>query len=551
MTTLVAKHPSYERPGPESRQFDSSAQMTNEQSLGIEHRFEAQAVREMPSVEDDKASDWRVRLVQDGAAFSVHAEIYGRHDQRTLKKQIEAADRHWRKTPYEKRQEMRNFFMDLAFQGFVSTAGGAIEGDLVIPSFLINEARNGITKQRLISDSTSSHDSWSGAPVASGAHVGRIITSVRKYPCVATIDVSQAFYRVGISLGDAITSKQRVMTKAGDHWYQWNVLPMGMKQSPQILNACIRAVLVDILQITGGASDNRCHVEVFVDDIIIAGKTPDEVEGTMKLVKTRLMMFGFPVKAEKTQRSWVSRILLLGHWLEQGRFRVKDPGVMTIVDPAKKYTPRQVARMAGKLSDPCCTAGTVVVIQMLQDLVHRQRVAKTDWDKPTIFIPKDTISAWSEAVIRLKKGVSWLWRPTAFHVDASGAGWAAVGKNGSGDFLFRYARRHEASNKHSSMKHLEGVALWGFLKIMTSISPRGRWWYMVSKTPVYTDSQNLLSAIRKTWTSGKGKQLRAKQLVADLQSTMEQHTLVLRKVDTKKNWADHLSRVCKHSVLYK
>jgi hypothetical protein len=81
------------------------------------------------------------------------------------------------------------------------------------------------------------------------------------------------------------------------------------------------------------------------------------------------------------------------------------------------------------------------------------------------------------------------------------------------------------------MKYLERLAIQKPFGVLMQISPTGRYTTFLQGCPVFIDSQNILSALRRTGLWGKDPVLyRQKQLILDLQ--------VVR-----------LSRMCPNSVL--
>lgn len=127
-----------------------------------------------------------------------------------------------------------------------------------------------------------------------------------------TLDLHSGYWQV--EMNEADKPKTAFVTRSG--LFQFTVMPFGLCNSPATFERLMEVVLA-------GLNFNVCLV--YIDDIIIFGKTFDETLQNLEQVLTKLQLAGLKLKASKCTL-FKQEVLFLG-------YKVSGDGVQT--DPAK------------------------------------------------------------------------------------------------------------------------------------------------------------------------------------------------------------------------
>jgi hypothetical protein len=97
-------------------------------------------------------------------------------------------------------------------------------------------------------------------------------------------------------------------------WLEWSVLPMGMKQSPAVLNTALTYVLKEF-------EESAKHSQIVVARYIcgrhfLAGDSVAVKEKWLKKLIDLLILWSFTPSKEKVQRSSEGGLVILGHHRE-------------------------------------------------------------------------------------------------------------------------------------------------------------------------------------------------------------------------------------------
>jgi hypothetical protein len=200
-------------------------------------------------------------------------------------------------------------------------------------------------------------------------------------------------------------------------WLEWSVLPMGMKQSPAVLNTALTYVLKEF-------EESAKHSQIVVARYIcgrhfLAGDSVAVKEKWLKKLVDLLILWSFTPSKEKVQRSSEGGLVILGHHLESGFLQVK-PQQFPDFDSQQWFSAAELCRVSGLLGDPMFTAATLPLQQELARIA--QSCSVSTWFNRQFQVPKWWVARFHEAQVRLARGVASHWSPKAFHTDASGSG---------------------------------------------------------------------------------------------------------------------------------
>lgn len=102
------------------------------------------------------------------------------------------------------------------------------------------------------------------------------------------IDLQEGFYHIEIEEGD----KHKTAFEFDGRIYEWNSMVMGYKNAPQIMHRVMNGIL-------GEMKGNG--VEVYMDDIVIHGRTEWEHDELVREVMRRLELHGMRANVQKMQ----------------------------------------------------------------------------------------------------------------------------------------------------------------------------------------------------------------------------------------------------------
>ena len=121
--------------------------------------------------------------------------------------------------------------------------------------------------------------------------VGRIddlLDQVRGNSWFSSIDLASGYYQIG--LADSDIPKTAFNTPWGH--YEWTVMPQGLTNAPHTFSRCMREVFGDLIGKT---------VLIYLDDVLVLGKTPQEHMENLKLTLHTLRSHGLYAKLSKCE----------------------------------------------------------------------------------------------------------------------------------------------------------------------------------------------------------------------------------------------------------
>ena len=165
----------------------------------------------------------------------------------------------------------------------------------------------------------------------------RIQDILRKRPgyhCFTKIDISMQYYT--FELTERAKELCVIVTPFGK--FQYNVAPMGVKQSPDFAQEIMETMFLD-----------NPDVEVYLDDIGIWGKSQKHMEQAENLVLTTLENNGFTVNPLKCE--WrVRETDWLGHWMTPVGLKPWKKKIQAILDMDPPVTITQVRSFVGSVN---------------------------------------------------------------------------------------------------------------------------------------------------------------------------------------------------------
>ncbi len=151
-----------------------------------------------------------------------------------------------------------------------------------------------------------------------------LLDAARGAECFSALDLASGYYQIRIAEEDI--PKTAFSTPFGH--FEWRVLPMGLTNAPSSFMRAMNTVFEPYLQ---------DFVLVYLDDILIMSKTPDQHLVHLRRVFEKLREYRFQVKLSKC-KFLKDQIKYLGHILSKDGVR-PDPGkVQTLLDWAMPDT---------------------------------------------------------------------------------------------------------------------------------------------------------------------------------------------------------------------
>jgi hypothetical protein len=150
------------------------------------------------------------------------------------------------------------------------------------------------------------------------------------------IDLKDGFFQVKIEKEDC----QKTAFFTGNRLMQFTCMPQGYKNSPAIFQRCMSIVLQDLLGL--------CCL-VYIDDILVFGKTIDEHSKNLELVLNRLNSYGLLENREK-RKECVEVIEFLGYEISYNTIKPLLKRAQGIVDFSSPKSKKQLQRFLGMLN---------------------------------------------------------------------------------------------------------------------------------------------------------------------------------------------------------
>ncbi|MGL5691643.1 MAG: reverse transcriptase family protein, partial [Bacteroidales bacterium] len=144
-------------------------------------------------------------------------------------------------------------------------------------------------------------------------NIREVINETQGYNYFTLLDLKDAFYSIEIEERD----KHKTAFEFNGIVYEWNSMVMGYKNAPQILQRVMTKILDDEL---------KNGVSIYMDDVIICGRTRGEHDKLLRRVLERLEINNLKVNKQKIQLA-LGEVELLGvkiNGLEQAPNEIKQ-----------------------------------------------------------------------------------------------------------------------------------------------------------------------------------------------------------------------------------
>jgi hypothetical protein len=133
--------------------------------------------------------------------------------------------------------------------------------------------------------------------------ITQIMETLQGKKVFSTLDLLSGFYHVPVY--EPHMERTAMTTPFGA--FEWLFMPMGLKNSPAVFQRNMQEVFKDLL-----GPDGQPFVHVFVDDLIVAADTVEEMHYFLDLLFARMKEHGIAVKGSKVQL-YSTTVDFLGH----------------------------------------------------------------------------------------------------------------------------------------------------------------------------------------------------------------------------------------------
>uniref|UniRef100_A0A0N5BCJ0 RNA-directed DNA polymerase n=1 Tax=Strongyloides papillosus TaxID=174720 RepID=A0A0N5BCJ0_STREA len=183
------------------------------------------------------------------------------------------------------------------------------------------------------------------------------------------LDLKSAFLQVPIS-----KRLQDIMVLSTQHGhYQFKKLPFGYINAPLIMQKIMEICLSDAME------DGKSFVKIYFDDVLIYGKSRDEIIRRTNVVCSLLEKHGFTLNMSKS-RFAVQEILFLGWSIAKGVRKPHDDRIESIVSLREPQSVSEVRQILGLISHySSCIPKLHKYLHVFSDLC--QKNSKFYWDE--------------------------------------------------------------------------------------------------------------------------------------------------------------------------
>lgn len=163
--------------------------------------------------------------------------------------------------------------------------------------------------------------------------INSALEPIQKATIFSKLDLRNAYHLVRIKKGDEW--KTAFNTPLGH--FEYLVMPFGLTNAPAVFQALVNDVLRDFLNRT---------VFVYLDDILIFSRTPDEHIQHVRQVLQRLLENKLFVKAEKCEFH-VNSVSFLGFILESGQMKTDPAKIQAVANWPRPTSVKQLQQFLG------------------------------------------------------------------------------------------------------------------------------------------------------------------------------------------------------------
>ena len=223
----------------------------------------------------------------------------------------------------------------------------------------------------------------------------------------STFDLTKGYYQIPIAEEDQC--KTAVWSPSG--LYHYKVMPFGLKTAPKVFQRLMNAVLAPFL---------RKFAMVFLDDVIIYSKTPQEHLEHLRQFFEAIQKIGLTLNPKKVQPFRAS-IKVLGHIVSDGLVSPSDENVHDILELPRPHDLTTVRRFLGMTGYyRTLIPGYAFIAQPLYKLLRK--------DQPFCWLAEQesALNSLKQAVINVTVALPDLNGNFVVQTDASGLGLGAV-----------------------------------------------------------------------------------------------------------------------------
>lgn len=196
-------------------------------------------------------------------------------------------------------------------------------------------------------------------------NIQELLDSLGDAKCLSGLDLASGYWQIRISESD--TPLTAFNTHMGH--YQWRVLSMGLTNAPGTFQACMNDIFRDC----------KSFVLVYLDDILIYSRTPEEHEQHLKIVLNRLREHKFYAKRAKCNFNQ-KEIAFLGHIVGAEGIKVDHRKVATVESwpvPQDTHQLRSFLGLANYFRR--FIQGYSSLTAPLNDLLRKERSVSKEW----------------------------------------------------------------------------------------------------------------------------------------------------------------------------
>ena len=166
--------------------------------------------------------------------------------------------------------------------------------------------------------------------------IQEIISTLRDYKYFSVIDLKDGFFQINIKPED----REKTTFYTGERLMQFRKMPQGYKNSPGVFQRAMTVVLEGLI-------GPVC--QVYIDDILIYGRTREEHRKNFKKVIERLTGYGL-IENEEKRVYEQEEVEFLGYKISLNKIKPTIERAQGIMDYRRPKTKKEVQRFLGKIN---------------------------------------------------------------------------------------------------------------------------------------------------------------------------------------------------------